>query len=81
MEETSNMAFRYECRVGGLVFGHRMESFFATLKKEMLYRLPTYRMKRNTVKSLIFRYVFTCYNQKRVYTANPGGYPCSLGIS
>ena len=53
----------------------RMESFFATLKKELLYRIPTYRMKRDTVKSLIFRYVFTYYNQKRVYTANPGGYP------
>jgi transposase InsO family protein len=53
----------------------RMESFFATLKKELLYRIPTYRMKRETVKSLIFRYVFTYYNQKRVYTANPGGYP------
>ena len=50
----------------------RMESFFATLKKELLYRIPTYRMKRDTVKSLIFRYVFTYYNQKRVYTANPG---------
>ena len=58
----------------------RMESVFATLKKEMLYQLPTYRMKRDTVKPLVFRYVFTCYNQKKVYTANPGGYPCSLGI-
>lgn len=53
----------------------RMESFFATLKKELLYRIPTYRMKKDTVKSLIFRYVFAYYNQKRVYTANPRGYP------
>ena len=53
----------------------RMESFFATLKKELLYRIPTYRMKRENVKSIIFRYVFTYYNQKRIYTANPGGYP------
>lgn len=53
----------------------RMESFFATLKKELLYRIPTYRMKREDVKSIIFRYVFTYYNQKRIYTANPGGYP------
>jgi transposase InsO family protein len=56
----------------------RMESFFATLKKELLYRIPTYRMKMDTVKSLIFRYVFTYYNQKRVYTANPGGYPPAI---
>lgn len=53
----------------------RMESFFATLKKELLYRLPTYRMKRDAVKTIIFRYVFTYYNQKRIYTANPGGHP------
>lgn len=53
----------------------RMESFFATLKKELLYRIPTYTMKKDTVKSLIFRYVFIYYNQQRVYTANPGGYP------
>lgn len=53
----------------------RMESFFATLKKELLYRIPTHKMKRNEVKSIIFRYVFTYYNQMRIYTANPYGLP------
>lgn len=53
----------------------RMESFFATLKKELLYRIPTYKMKRNEVKAIIFRYVFIYYNQMRVYTSNPGGLP------
>lgn len=53
----------------------RMESFFATLKKELLYRIPTYKMKCDDVKSIIFKYVFTYYNQTRIYTANPGGYP------
>ena len=53
----------------------RMESFFATLKKELLYRIPTYRMKRSEVKTLIFRYVFIYYNQKRVYTSNQNGLP------
>ena len=53
----------------------RMESFFATLKKELLYRLPTYRMKRSEVKSWIFRYVFTYYNTIRIYTSNPNGLP------
>lgn len=53
----------------------RMESFFATLKKELLYRIPTHRMKRDEVKAIIFRYVFTYYNQMRIYTANPSGLP------
>lgn len=53
----------------------RMESFFATLKKELLYRIPTHRMKREEVKSIIFRYVYVYYNQMRVYTANPVGWP------
>ena len=53
----------------------RMESFFATLKKELLYRIPAYRMKMEEVKQLIFRYVFTYYNQVRIYTSNPDGLP------
>lgn len=53
----------------------RMESFFATLKKELLYRIPTYRMKRSEVSGIIFRYVFTYYNRQRIYTANPDGLP------
>ena len=53
----------------------RMESFFATLKKELLYRIPTYRMTMDEVKTLVFRYVFIYYNQHRVYTANPDGLP------
>ena len=53
----------------------RMESFFATLKKELLYRLPTYRMPMEEVKTRVFRYVFIYYNQLRVYTSNPGGWP------
>lgn len=53
----------------------RMESFFATLKKELLYRIPTHKMKRDEVKSIIFRYIFTYYNQMRIYTANPYGLP------
>ena len=56
----------------------RMESFFATLKKELIYRLPVYRMTIEQVKSLVFRYVFVYYNQIRVYTSNPGGLPPSV---
>lgn len=81
----TSTAFRKELEYAGVIqslsgVNHcydnsRMESFFATLKKELLYRIPTYKMKRNDVKSIIFRYVFTYYNQKRIYTSNPGGYP------
>lgn len=53
----------------------RMESFFATLKKELLYRIPTYRMTMDEVKSAVFRYVFTYYNTIRIYTGNPYGWP------
>ena len=53
----------------------RMESFFATLKKELLYRIPTYRMKMEDVKTAVFRYIFVYYNRQRVYTSNPGGLP------
>ncbi len=53
----------------------RMESFFATLKKELLYRIPTYRMTMEEVKTRVFRYVFIYYNQLRIYTRNPGGWP------
>ena len=35
----------------------RMESFFATLKKEKLYRMNTTKMTVEQVKSVVFRYV------------------------
>ena len=78
-------AFREELKKNGMIqslsgVGHcfdnaRMESFFATMKKEKIYREPVYRMKRQEVKSLIFRYIFVYYNQIRIYTRNPMGLP------
>jgi len=56
----------------------RMESFFATLKKEKLYKIKTEKLPMETVKSIIFRWIFTYYNRKRVYTTNEGGYPPSV---
>jgi transposase InsO family protein len=53
----------------------RMESFFATLKKEKLYKIRTELLPMSTVKSIIFRWVFMYYNRIRVYTTNDGGYP------
>ena len=53
----------------------RMESFFATLKKELIYCISAYRMPMDQVKALVFRYVFVYYNRLRVHTTNPGGLP------
>jgi transposase InsO family protein len=52
-----------------------MESFFATLKKEKLYRLRTERYSMEYVKTVIFRYIMIYYNRYRIYTANPEGLP------
>lgn len=53
----------------------RMESFFATLKKEKLYRMNTKLLLMEQVKSIIFRYIMVYYNRQRIYTSNPGGWP------
>lgn len=78
-------AFRETLREAGLVqslsgTGHcfdnaRMESFFATLKKEKIYRIPAYKMTMEQVKSIIFRYIFVYYNRIRITSFNPGGMP------
>lgn len=52
----------------------RMESFFATLKKEKLYRIKTKNLTMETVKSIIWRYIEGYYNHRRIYTTN-NGYP------
>ena len=51
----------------------RMESFFATLKKETLYKMDTTKMTTDEVKSVIYRYI-QYYNLRRIYTTN-GGLP------
>lgn len=53
----------------------RMESFFATLKKEKLYKINTERYPMAYIKSVIFRYIMVYYNRRRIYTSNPGGWP------
>jgi transposase InsO family protein len=52
----------------------RMESFFATLKKERIYKFKTENMSMETVKSMVFRFIEIYYNRKRIYTTN-GGFP------
>lgn len=51
----------------------RMESFFATLKKEKLYQINTKKMTISDVRTAIFRYI-SYYNRRRIYSTN-GGYP------
>ena len=53
----------------------KTESFFATLKKEKLYKDGAYKLTREEVRTMIFRYVFVYYNRIRVYSANPFGLP------
>jgi transposase InsO family protein len=53
----------------------RMESFFATLKKEKLYQINTRMLPMAQVKTIIFRYIMVYYNRQRIYTANPDGWP------
>lgn len=53
----------------------RMESFFATLKKEKLYKIKTEELSIETVKTIVFRYIEIYYNRKRIYTANENGCP------
>ena len=55
-----------------------MESLFATLKKEKIYRSAAYRLPREQVKTIIFRYVFAYHNRIRIYTGNPQGLPPGL---
>lgn len=52
----------------------RMESFFATLKKEKLYQIDTMKMTMEEVKTEVWRFV-QYYNRTRICTFNKGGYP------
>lgn len=56
----------------------RMESFFATLKKEKLYKIKTEHYPMAQIKSIIFRYIMVYYNRRRIYTTNPGGWPPTI---
>lgn len=52
----------------------RMESFFATLKKEKVYQMDTIKMTVEEVKKEVWRYVFAYYNTVRISIVN-GGLP------
>jgi len=56
-------------RTGSCFDNARIESFFATFKKELIYRLPLYKMTRDEVRYRIFEWV-AYYNLRRRHTAN-----------
>lgn len=55
----------------------RMESWFATLKKEKIYKIDTAHMTVDEVKKEVWRYTFGYYNTVRVTTVTESGYPPS----
>lgn len=57
-------------RTGNCFDNARMESFFATLKKELVYRMPVYKMNRDEVRHRIFEWIEGYYNRKRRHTSN-----------
>jgi transposase InsO family protein len=59
--------------VGRCYDNARIESFFATLKKEKLYQINTIRMTVDEVKTVVFRFIYY-YNLRRIYSTN-NGYP------
>lgn len=62
-------------RTGSCYDNARMESFFATLKKELIYRLPLYKMTRAEVRSRVFEWIEGYYNRRRRHTSNAGNLP------
>ena len=64
--------------VGACYDNARMESFFATLKKEKLYRIDTKKLTIEQVKTIVWRYIMVYYNRLRINTFNEGGDPPSV---
>ena len=70
-ETLENKGFRQSMGHTGSCYDNaRMESFFATLKKELIYRLPLYKMSRNEVREKVFEWIVGYYNCKRRHTSN-----------
>ncbi len=61
--------------VGKCYDNARMESFFATLKKEKIYQLNTLVMTVEAVKLEVWRYIMIYYNRQRISSVNKGGLP------
>jgi transposase InsO family protein len=59
-------------RVGSCFDNAKIESFWATLKNELIYKLPLSKMTRAEVKLRIFAWIEGYYNRRRRHTANQG---------
>ena len=71
-----NQGFRQSMGRTGVCFDNaKMESFFATLKTELVYKLPTSQMTREQVRLKIFSWIEGYYNRCRRHTANIGKLP------
>jgi transposase InsO family protein len=62
-------------RTGSCYDNARMESFWATLKNDLLYRLPLSTLTREQVRRIVFRWIECYYNRERLYSANPDYMP------
>jgi transposase InsO family protein len=59
-------------RTGCCFDNAKMESFWATLKKELIYQLPLSHMTRADVRQSVFFRIESYYNRRRRHTANSG---------
>lgn len=62
-------------RTGSCFDNARMESFWASLKKDLLYRLPLSQMTKQQVSRAIWRWTECHYHWERPYSANPDWMP------
>ena len=70
-EVLENQGFKQSMGRTGVCFDNaKMESFFATLKNELIYKLPTSQMTREQVRLEVFAWIEGYYNRQRRHTAN-----------
>jgi transposase InsO family protein len=70
-EVLGNQGFRQSMGRTGCCYDNAiMESFWATLKKELIYQLPLSRMTRAQVRHEVFVWIETYYSLRRRHTAN-----------
>ena len=71
-----NQGFRQSMGRTGVCFDNaKMESFWGTLKNELVYKMPLTQMTREQVRLEIFSWIEGYYNRQRRHTANMGKLP------
>ena len=75
-EVLENQGFRQSMGRTGVCFDNaKMESFWGTLKNELVYKLPTSKMTREQVRLEVFAWIEGYYNRNRRHTANDNKLP------